>query len=91
MNDAVDSHRALTIENRNLKRQLEQAQDLLVQTAIDAGHLHARIAELQDELRIVRAERDVLAASNTRLPVAPAPPSPNSSGEPPGTVASRVG
>jgi hypothetical protein len=41
---------AVATENAELRTQLAEAQDLLIETAVDAGHLHARIAALQDEL-----------------------------------------
>ena len=48
----------LANEVAELRQQLASAQDMLVETALDAGHLHARINSLQDELARVRAERD---------------------------------
>ena len=49
---------ALATENAELRQHLASAQDLLVETAIDAGQLHARIEALQAELTTLRAERD---------------------------------
>ena len=49
---------ALATENTELRRQLASAQDLLVETAIDAGELHARIEALQAELTEVRNQRN---------------------------------
>lgn len=40
---------ALATENAELRQQLATSQDLLMETAIDAGHLHARIEAVQDE------------------------------------------
>lgn len=40
---------ALATENDELRQQLATAQDLLLETAIDAGQLHARITTIQDE------------------------------------------
>ncbi len=36
-------------ENAELREHLATAQDMLMETAIDAGHLHARIAAVQGE------------------------------------------
>ena len=41
----------LVTENSELREQLASAQDMLMETAIDAGHLHARIEALQAERR----------------------------------------
>jgi uncharacterized protein involved in exopolysaccharide biosynthesis len=49
---------ALAAENTGLRRQLATAQDLLIETAIDAGELHARIEALQAELVAMRSQRD---------------------------------
>lgn len=40
---------ALATENAELRQQLATAQDLVMETAIDAGQLHARIEALQAE------------------------------------------
>lgn len=40
---------ALATENDELRQQLATAQDLLLETAIDAGQLHARIEAIPDE------------------------------------------
>ncbi|MGU3468838.1 hypothetical protein ACLBXO_28745 [Methylobacterium sp. C33D] len=56
---------ALATENTALRQQLGDAQDMLMETAIDAGHLHARIAAVQDERDAWRAEAEQL---QTRLP-----------------------
>ena len=50
---------AMAVELAGLRQQLAQAQDLLVETAIDAGHLHAQIEHLQDKLAEAHAHRDV--------------------------------
>lgn len=72
MSDATGSpRRTLAVENRDLREQLAAAQDRLVELAIDAGHLHARIAALQDELRTVRAERDAMLAGASRRSAPP--------------------
>ncbi|MCJ2064116.1 hypothetical protein MKK63_15540 [Methylobacterium sp. J-088] len=39
----------LATENAELRQQLAAAQDMLMETAIDAGHLHTRIEAVQDE------------------------------------------
>ena len=57
----------LATENTELRQQLAQAQEMLVETAIDAGHLHARIGTLQAELAEVRANRDAWRAEAIRL------------------------
>ena len=49
---------ALVLEVFELRQQLAAAQDLLVETAIDAGQLHARMEALQDEMADLRADRD---------------------------------
>lgn len=46
----------LANEVAELRQQLAAAQDLLVETAADAGQLHAENAALQDELACARAE-----------------------------------
>jgi peptidoglycan hydrolase CwlO-like protein len=53
---------ALATENTELRQQLAQAQDLLVETAVDAGELHGRIEALQADLDAMRAERDAWMA-----------------------------
>lgn len=58
---------ALATENAELRQQLANAQDLLVETAIDAGQLHARIEALQVELTEVRDRRDAWRAEAMRL------------------------
>ena len=49
---------ALAAENAELRQQLTTAQDLLMETAIDAGHLHARIEAVQDERDAWRDEAE---------------------------------
>ncbi|TXN23204.1 hypothetical protein [Methylobacterium sp. WL9] len=49
---------ALAVENAELRGQLAEAQDLLIETAVDAGDLHARMEELQADLDEARIERD---------------------------------
>lgn len=57
----------LANENAELRQQLASAQDLLVETAIDAGQLHARIEVLQLELSDVRSQRDAWRAQAMQL------------------------
>ena len=47
---------ALATENAELRQQLASAQDMLMETAIDAGHLHARIEAVQAERDAWREE-----------------------------------
>ena len=56
---------ALATKNDELQRQLAQAQDRLVETAIEAGHLHARIEAL--EAQLAQAERDAGKAQASRV------------------------
>ena len=49
---------ALATENTELRQQLATAQDMLMETAIDAGHLHARIEAVQDERDAWREEAE---------------------------------
>jgi predicted nuclease with TOPRIM domain len=58
---------ALAAENAELRQQLASAQDLLVETAIDAGQLHARIEVLQAELAEVRARFDAWRTEASRM------------------------
>lgn len=57
---------ALVTENAELRAQLAEAQELLVETAVDAGELHARVEDLQAEVAALRAERDAMAPSGER-------------------------
>ncbi|MCJ2099254.1 hypothetical protein MKK82_10525 [Methylobacterium sp. E-046] len=64
MTPAPDADRlTLELEVAELRQQLAAAQDMLVETAIDAGQLHARIDSLQNELVRVRADRDAWRAA----------------------------
>ncbi|KST58307.1 hypothetical protein AO398_05650 [Methylobacterium sp. GXS13] len=56
---------ALATENAELRAQLAAAQDMLMETAIDAGHLHARIEAVQTERDSWRAEAERLARPGT--------------------------
>lgn len=53
---------AVATENAELRQQLGTIQDLLMETAIDAGHLHARIETVQAERDAWRAEAERLGA-----------------------------
>jgi len=55
----------LAAENTDLRQQLATAQDMLMETAIDAGNLHALIEAVQ-------AERDAWRDETERLRVRPA-------------------
>lgn len=57
---------ALATENAELRQQLATAQDLLMETAIDAGHLHARIEAVQDERDAWREEAERLQTRPAR-------------------------
>lgn len=60
---------ALATENDELRQQLATAENLLWETAIDAGQLHARIAAIQDERDAWKQEAERLdsAARSIRL------------------------
>ena len=49
---------ALATENAELRAQLAEAQEQLIELAVDAGELHVRIEALQDETTDLRADRD---------------------------------
>jgi len=48
---------ALATENAELRAALAEAQELLIETAVDAGEMHARLEEVQAELTKTLAER----------------------------------
>lgn len=58
---------ALATENAELRQQLGTIQDLLMETAIDAGHLHARIEAVTAERDAWREEAGRLRASAKRI------------------------
>lgn len=57
---------ALATENTELRQQLAASQDLLMDTAIDAGHLHARIEAVQVERDAWRVEAGRLGVHSLR-------------------------
>jgi regulator of replication initiation timing len=57
---------ALSTENAELRAQLAEAQDLLIETAVDAGEMHARVEEMQAERDAWRAEAERLKARGSR-------------------------
>ncbi|MCJ2008079.1 hypothetical protein MKK60_13480 [Methylobacterium sp. J-092] len=61
---------ALATENAELRAALAEAQELLIETAVDAGEMHARIEVLQAEVTTLRTERDAIAFSGQRRPLA---------------------
>lgn len=56
----------LAAENAELREQLAAAQDMLVETAIDAGRLHARIEVVQAERDAWREEAERLGARSVQ-------------------------
>ncbi|MCJ2022789.1 MULTISPECIES: hypothetical protein [unclassified Methylobacterium] len=64
--DMVAILMALATENAELRGQLAQAQDMLVETAIDAGNLHALIEAVQIERDAWQAEAEALRARLAR-------------------------
>ncbi len=58
---------ALAAENAELPQQLAAAQDMLMETAIDAGHLHARSKAVQAERDAWRAEVERLQVRSARV------------------------
>ncbi|MCJ2066135.1 hypothetical protein MKK63_26045 [Methylobacterium sp. J-088] len=57
---------ALATENTDLRQQLATAQDMPMETAVDAGHLHARIEAVQDERDAWREEAERLQMGSLR-------------------------
>ncbi|MCJ2007739.1 hypothetical protein MKK68_02390 [Methylobacterium sp. E-016] len=48
----------LATEIAELRAALAEAQELLIETAVDAGEMHARLEEVHRELAVTRADRD---------------------------------
>ena len=57
---------AIARENADLRQQLVLAQDMLMETAIDAGNLHALIEAVQVERDAWRDEAERLGARSIR-------------------------
>lgn len=57
---------ALVTKNAELRPQLGAAQNMLMEAAVDAGHLHARIAVIQAERDAWPAEAEQLRSRFTR-------------------------
>ena len=53
----VERH-ALKLEVAELRQQLAEVQDMLLETATDAGRVHAENTALRNELARMRAKRD---------------------------------
>ena len=64
--DVVALLLAFATENAELRDQLATAQDMLVETAIDAGNLHALIEAVQVERDAWKAEAERLARRDMR-------------------------
>ena len=58
---------ALAAENAELREQLASAQDMLVETAIDAGNMHTLVEAMQIERDAWREEAEMLTAANLRM------------------------
>ena len=57
---------AVAVQNAELREQLGAAQNLLLETAIEAGQLHARLEALQIERDAWRAEAERRAGRRAR-------------------------
>ena len=57
---------ALAAENAELREQLASAQDMLVETAIDAGNMHALVEAMRTERDAWREEAERLQGRRTR-------------------------
>lgn len=57
---------ALATENAELREQLASAQDMLVETAIDAGNMHALVEAMRTERDAWRQEAERLRAQAMR-------------------------
>lgn len=58
---------ALAVENAELRQQLAVAQSMLMETTIDAGHLHTRIEAVQVERDVWRKEAARLGARRLQV------------------------
>ncbi|TXN73435.1 hypothetical protein [Methylobacterium sp. WL6] len=61
---------ALATENAELCAALAEAQELLIETAVDAGEMHARFEDLHAQLVKAQTERDRWRARSERRAVA---------------------
>ncbi len=66
-NDVAAILLTLAAENAELHEQLAAAQEMLVETAIDAGQLHARIQDLQTERDVWRTEAERFGRRQLRV------------------------
>ncbi|MCJ2090100.1 hypothetical protein MKK88_29550 [Methylobacterium sp. E-005] len=57
---------ALVTENAELRQQLASAQDMLVETAIDAGNMHALVEAMRTERDAWQEEAERLQAQAMR-------------------------
>ncbi len=48
---------ALSTENAELRAQLAEAQELLIETAVDAGEMHAEVEALRAQIAALQADR----------------------------------
>ncbi|WP_313901872.1 hypothetical protein [Methylobacterium sp. J-030] len=58
---------ALAAENAELREQLASAQDMLVETAIDAGNMHALVEAMRVERDAWREEAEQTGAARVHL------------------------
>jgi hypothetical protein len=58
---------ALAAENAELREQLASAQDMLVETAIDAGNMHALVEAMRIERDAWREEAERLRVRAARM------------------------
>jgi hypothetical protein len=58
---------ALAIEAAELRDQLAATQELLIETAVDAGQLHAELEVVRQELATMQVERDAWRLEAERL------------------------
>ena len=65
--DVAELILALATENAELRQQLTAAQDIMMETVIDACHLHVRIEAVQAERDVWRTEAELLQARSARV------------------------